>query len=65
MFWYVTEPRIAGGFEGNIWVEATSDGAMYEGLLQLRQQLNQFLLSMDIAPDAPTRMVEETDEAGS
>jgi hypothetical protein len=45
-------------------MEAAGDDAVDNGLLLLPQQLDQLLLGVDVAPDAPVRVVEEADDGG-
>jgi hypothetical protein len=62
MFWYVCEPSNAGGFEADVWIDATGHGTVDNGLLLLVQQRDQLFLRPDVALDATVRMIEETDD---
>ena len=64
MLRHLTQPLHAGGLEADIGIEAAGDGAVNDGLLLLLQQLDQLLLGVDVAPDAPVRMVEKSDDGG-
>ena len=64
MFRHVAEPFDAGGLEADVGVEAAGNGAVDDGLLLLLQQLDQFLLGADVAPDAPVGVVEKPDDGG-
>ena len=47
----VAEPVDAGGFEGDVGVEAAGDGAVDDGLPLLLQQRDELLLGGDVAAD--------------
>ena len=64
MLRHISQPLHAGGLEADVRVEAAGDGAVDDGLLLLLQELDQLLLSADVAPDAPVRVVEEADDSG-
>ena len=56
--WDVAEPFDAGGFEGDVGVEAAGDGAVDDGLPLLLQQRDELLLGGDVAADAVVHVVE-------
>ena len=62
MRWHIAEPLDAGGLEGDVGVEAASDGLVDGGLLLLGQQLDQSLLGADVALDAAVGVVEVADD---
>jgi len=64
MLRHIPQPLDARGLEADVGVKAAGDGAMYNCLLLLLQQLDQLLLGADVATDPPVRVVEEADNGG-
>src|SRR5436309_3404727 len=64
VFRHIPQPLHTRRLKADVGVEATSDGAVDDGLLLSLQQLDQLLLSADVAPDPPVDVVEEPDDGG-
>jgi hypothetical protein len=60
----VPKPANAGRLEFDIWVKATGDGAMDDGLLLLVQQRNLLALGANGAVDIPVRLVQKPHDGG-
>ena len=62
MLRHVAEPLDAGGLEADVGVEAAGDGLVDDGLLLFLQQVDELLLGVDVATDAPVHVVQVADD---
>src|ERR1017187_2223219 len=60
----VAEPGDAGGFEGDVGIQAARDGAVDDGLLLLVEQRHQLLLRPNRPLNPPVRVVEKPHDGG-
>src|SRR5215510_5373799 len=64
MLRHVAQPLHARRFEADVGVEAASYGAVDDYLLLFLQQLDQLVLGLDVAPNSPVHVIEQTDDSG-
>ena len=59
MFRHITEPGDTGGFEFDVGVKSSDDGAVDDDLFLLIEQPDQFPLGADYAVDLPVRVIQK------
>jgi hypothetical protein len=61
---HIAEPLDPGGLQANVWVEAPGYRTLDDSLSLLLQQVDEPLLSVEVAMDAFGGLVEEAGDGG-